>query len=95
MAFSPEKNRAAWAFVGASPLTRKCLQSDKVIHNSESDPQQIQYKEIESTYHNTCNLLVARGYMGDKLKVVLKKVKSNSTTVTVPDSPEKYKVLAD
>ena len=39
MAFSTENNRAAWAFVVVAPLTRHCLQSDKVIHSSESDPQ--------------------------------------------------------
>ena len=38
IAISTEKNRAAWAFVGAVPLTRKCLQLDKVIQNSESNP---------------------------------------------------------
>ena len=77
MAFSPEMNRAAWAFVGVAPLTtRNSLQSDKVIHNSEANPHQVRYTEIESTNQNACNLLVARGFMGDKLKVVLKEVKT-------------------
>ena len=31
--FSPDKNRAAWAAVGAAPLTVACLCSDKVRHD--------------------------------------------------------------
>ena len=71
------------------------MESDKVIHNSESNPQQVQYKEIESTNHNACNLLVARGYKGDKLKVELKKLKAKDATVTVPNSPEEVQTMAD
>ena len=95
IAFSPEKNRAAWAFVGAAPLTRKCLESDKVIHNSQSDPGQVEYKQIESTNHNACHLLVAQGFKGDMLKVVLKQVKSKGPRVTVPNSLEEVQAVAD
>ena len=85
IAFSPEKNLAAWAVVGAAPLTRKCLESDKITHNSESDPQQVQYEEIENTNHNACHLLIAKDYNGDMLKVLLKK-KEKKTTVANPRS---------
>ena len=38
IAFLPERNQHAWATVGAAPLTRKCLNSDKVRHDSEDNP---------------------------------------------------------
>ena len=94
--FLLEKNIAVWATVGATPLTRKCLESDKVNHNSEFNPKQVQYKEIEKTNHNACHLLIARGYKGDKLKVVLKKEKKKTNwIVTVPNFLEEVQALAD
>ena len=63
IAFSPEKNLAAWAAVGAAPLTRECLESDKVTHNSESNPKQVQYKGIENINHNICHILIPKVIM--------------------------------
>ena len=72
---------------GAAPLTRKCLESDKVIHKSESDPKQVQYKEIEKMNHNACHLLIAKGYNSNMLKVQLKKEKKTKAgTVANPKS---------
>ena len=36
--FSKLKNKAAWAAVGAAPVTRACLPSDLVRHDSKDDP---------------------------------------------------------
>ena len=66
IAFSPEKDIDAWAAVGAAPLRRMCLESDKVTHNNESGYKKYQYKEIENANHNACLLVVARGYKGEK-----------------------------
>ena len=68
-----------------------------MIHNSEPDTQHVQYKKVESTNHtNACHLLAkGGGYMGDRLKVVLKEVKSKSSTVTVLNSLEDVHLLGD
>ena len=73
LAFSPERNRAAWAAVGAAPLTRKCLESDNVQHTTDDDPEHVLYKKIEEDVnHNAYNLLSTMGLNGKNLKVVLK-----------------------
>ena len=52
-----QRNRAIWAAVGAAPLTRKCLESNKVRHTTDGDPQHVNLN------HNACNLLSTIGSM--------------------------------
>mmetsp|Transcript_13382 Transcript_13382/g.31511 ORF Transcript_13382/g.31511 Transcript_13382/m.31511 type:complete len:575 (+) Transcript_13382:842-2566(+) len=52
--FSKDRNLAAWASVGAAPLTRRCLESEMVAH-TEGDPMYIVYKNIEAANHSACN----------------------------------------
>ena len=94
-AFSPERNLSAWAAVGAAPLTRKCLSSDKVIQDRDDDPLSDVYKRIEEKNHNACDLLSAKGYNGMKMKVRLnmKKASSMAKPVTVPHTTEQQEVL--
>ena len=94
IAFSPEKNKAAWAAVGAAPLTMACLYSDKVRHDKEDDPNHIVYKKIQDSNHTACVLLSTRGFLGNKLKVHLKKSMLTAGTVTEPNSQERIEALA-
>ena len=82
-AFSPERNLSAWAAVGAAPLTRKCLTSDKVIQNRDDDPLSEIYKRIEETNCNSCDLLSAKGYNRMKMKVRLNMKKASATAKPV------------
>ena len=85
VAFSPERNRHAWAVVGAAPLTRSCLSSDKARHDCEDDQLNSVLKQIEESNHNACALLVAKGLNGEKMKVILKDIKkSEAKPVTAP-----------
>ena len=61
-AFSRERNLKVWADVGAAPLTRKCLESKKVRHNTAEAPLYVVHKSIEDANHLACELLTARGY---------------------------------
>ena len=61
IAFSPSRNRQARATVGAAPLTRKCLTSEKVRHDCEDDPLNCAFERIEVSNHNACTLLTAKG----------------------------------
>ena len=47
-AFSVERNKRSWEVVGAAPLTMKCLNSDKVRHLDETDPNFSKYRRIET-----------------------------------------------
>ena len=95
LAFSPERNQAAWAAVGAAPLTRKCLESDKVRHTTDTDPQHVLYQKIEDANHNACNLLSTLGFNGKSLKVVLKTEKVERQTVVVEGTEEEIKAIAE
>ena len=94
VAFSPERNRHAWAVVGAAPLTRSCLSFDKVRHDCEDDPLNSVFKQIEESNHNACALLTARGLNGDKMKVRLRNIKkTEAKPVTVPYTKERQEAL--
>jgi len=93
LVFSPENNRAAWAAVGAAPLTRSCLRSREVIHNTAADPMHINHQKAEAANHLACRLLTARGYAGKFLKVDLKTVEVQRS-VTVPNSKARQEAIA-
>ena len=92
LAFSKEHSVGAWALVGTVPVTRKCLQSDKVLHNSEGDPLRQLYKNIEQANHLACDLLSSRGYHSMKLKLKLRKAIA-SPPVTLPNSKDMINAL--
>ena len=57
-ALSRKRNLAAWAAVGAAPLTQKGLESQKVWHTTEDAPQYTVFKQLEEVNHNaSCRLL--------------------------------------
>ena len=85
LSFSPEKNQAAWAAVGAAPLTQSCLRSREVIHDTAADPRYIRHKKAKTQNHIACKLLSARGYAGRFLKVDLNTVQV-PRSITVPNS---------
>ena len=76
--------------VGASPLTKNCVQSDKVRRSSELDPNHVVCKRIETTHHIACNLLTARGFKG---KFMRQSVKRNH--LHPPQDPETIEWLAN
>ena len=94
IAFSPERNRHAWAVVGVAPLTRSCLSSDKVGHDCEDDPLNRVFKRIEESNHNACALLTAKGLNAEKMKVRLRDIKkSEAKPVTAPCTKAHQEVL--
>ena len=96
LAFFPERNRAARAAVGAAPLTRKCLETDKVRHTTNAHPQHALYqKKIENVNHNACNLLSTMGFNGKNLKVILKTEKVQPQTVVVECTEDETNALAE
>jgi len=92
IAFSAEKNAIAWAAVGAAPLTRKCLASKEVRHNTKDAPMHILHKNIEDANHLACQLLMARGFKGEALKIFLKTA-SIPFSITVPNSKERQEAI--
>ena len=62
-AFSTELNKIAWDKVGAAPLTRKCLESGKVQHTSESDPNHVVYKRIEAGAVGNLKIKIQRFFL--------------------------------
>jgi len=92
LAFTKEKNLAAWASVGAAPVTRRCLESDKVIHNTKGDPLRQLYENIEASNRLACDLLSSRGYNGNKLKVKLMKA-AIAPPVTAEHSKERLEEI--
>lgn len=93
MGFSRERNLFAWAAVGAAPLTRSCLQSNDVIQNTASDPMHVIHQKIEDSNRLACQLLTARGYNGDRLRLNLKTVDVPSS-ITVPNSKARQEAIA-
>ena len=84
LVFSKEHSVGAWVSVGAVPVTRKCLESDKVCHNSKGD--------IEQANHLACDLLSSRGYHGIKLKLKLRNAITLST-ITLLNSQDMINAL--
>ena len=104
LAFSVKKNLHAWRAVGACPLTRACLDSDKVRHelvqeadgtyNVDADPQSALLIQLEAHNRLCCDLLSFRGCDGEKLR---KQAPSLSVTVqptvTVRNSKARRELL--
>ena len=104
LAFLVKKNLHAWRAVGACPLTRACLDSDKVRHelvqeadgtyNVDADPQSSLLIQLEAHNRLCCDLLSFRGCDGEKLR---KQAPSLSVTVqptvTVRNSKARRELL--
>ena len=58
------------------------------------DPHHVVYKKIQDSKNTACDLLSARGFCGNKLKVHLKKSMLTAGTVTEPNSQERIEALA-
>ncbi len=83
--FSKINNIKAWDTVGAVPLSRKCLQSQKVrrsIGDGNNNQQALVHLIVE---HNViaCNAMTSEGYNGDAMQIALK-----PTVLTVLNSQE-------
>ena len=92
-AFSPERNRVAWATVGATSLAMACLNSDKVQHDKDNDPHHVVYKKIQDSNHTACDLLTAKRFHGYKLRVQLKRSLLSPETVTKLNSQARIEVI--
>ena len=94
LAFSKEKNIAAWEKVGAAPLTMACLSSDQVRQESDHDPLNSNYTRIQDANTLACGLLNSKGYDGNQLMAKLKKSVYFRREVTVPHSQERIEALS-
>ncbi len=93
--FSKINNIKAWEKVGAVPLSRKCLQIQKVrrsIGDGDDDQQALVHLIVK---HNViaCNALMLEGLNGDTMKITLKPIK-RTTVLTVPHSQERIELLS-
>jgi hypothetical protein len=88
-------NIKAWETVGAVPLSRKCLQSQKVRRSigDGTDDQQALVRLIVEHNFIACNALTLEGYNGDAMQVTLKPVE-RTTVLTVPHSQERIELLS-
>ena len=96
IAFSKEKNLSAWGKIGAAPLTMACLTSSQVRHEigDEGDPLGGMYRAMETQNNMATNMLNSRGFIGDLLKVKLKRKVNDGRTLTVAHTKERVDALA-
>ena len=94
--FNHAQNIRAWEKVGAVPLSRKCLESNKVrrsIGDGDDDQKALVYLIQE---HNTlaCTGLTLAGYNGDHMKLTAKPAPSTKV-ITNPHTQERIELLSE
>ena len=70
-----------------------CLYSNNKVRK-EDNPHHVVYKKIQDSKNTACDLLSARGFCGNTLKVHLIKSMLTAGTVTEPNSQERIEALA-
>ena len=69
-------------------LTMKCLNSEKVRHLDETDPNFSEHHRIQTADHTATALLTGKGYDGEKLEVVFHESAFENETVCLPFTQE-------
>jgi hypothetical protein len=98
--FCKKNNKSAWEAVGACPLTRNCLNSEKVRHELvrdengvyvvDADPMSQLYIQLETHNGLCCDLLSSLGFDGDAFRVnAPSRLVSSEPAVTVAHSRER------
>ena len=93
-AFAEEKNREAWAKVGAAPFTQACLKHPGVRHDTLSDPMGTMYEQIQRENTYTCAILDARMYEGFQLRATINCDITARRTITVPNTRQRVQSIA-